>query len=259
MKQDRNRRRIAGQSRSLVVRPAEDDRLVFVDIELGRVKRQRPILQIAAIAVSRSLIELEAFEAKVQVDERKTPSTLIHNRHFDRDQWHREARHPKVVAYHFGRFLGRHATAEVAGANQRRMIVAQLVAHNAEFDGLLLREWFERMGLFMPASYRVFCTLHRAMWLFHEHHSLSPPSDFKLGTLCRYFGISLPPQEAHDAAADVRATVELYRRMTMLEAVNVAQVLGDPSEPPRLPDAAGDGHCVEAKQPTGGVRVFGRE
>ncbi len=185
-------RRIVGQVTGLP--SADDDRLVFVDIELGRVKRQRLILQIAAIAVSRSLTELEAFEAKVQVDECKTPSTQIHNRHFNRDLWHREARHPKVVAYDFGRFLRRHSTTEVAGANRRRMIVAQLVAHNAEFDGPFLREWFERLGLFMPASYRVFCTLHRAMWLFHEHRSLSPPPDFKLGTLCQYFDIQLDPK-----------------------------------------------------------------
>lgn len=108
------------------------------------------------------------------------------------------------------------------------MIVAQLVAHNAEFDGTFLREWFERLGLFLPASYRVFCTLHRAMWLFHENRSLTQPSDFKLGTLCSYFGISLPLQEAHDALADVRATVELYRRMTMLGTARVAQSLDQP-------------------------------
>jgi DNA polymerase III epsilon subunit-like protein len=223
MRQQKSRQRIKVHDSSLVVRPASEERLVFVDIELGRVKRQRPILQIAAIAVSRSLIEREAFEAKVRIDEGRTSSALIHNRHFDRDRWRKEGRHPKVVAYDFGRFLGRHATADVAGANHRRLIVAQLVAHNAEFDGTFLREWFERLGLFLPASYRVFCTLHRAMWLFHENRSLTPPSDFKLGTLCHYFGIALPAHEAHDALADVRATVELYRRMTMLGAARVAQ------------------------------------
>ena len=103
------------------------------------------------------------------------------------------------------------------------MIVAQLVAHNAEFDGVFLREWFERLGLFLPASYRVFCTLHRAMWLFHENRSLTPPADFKLGTLCRYFDVPLRPDEAHDALTDVRATVELYRRMVMLDVAQIAQ------------------------------------
>lgn len=223
MKRDRSGQRIQVQGKSLSVQPAPDDRLVFVDIELGRVKRHRPILQIAAIAVSRSLVELEAFEAKLQIDERKTPSTTIQNRHFDPELWRSEGQHPKVVAYEFARFLGRHATTEVAAANHRRMVVAQLVAHNAEFDGPFLREWFERLGLFLPASYRVFCTLHRAMWLFHENRLLSAPPDFKLGTLCRHFGIPLQPHEAHDALADVRATVEVYRRMVMLDVAQLAQ------------------------------------
>ncbi len=231
MNREKIRRRIKIPGKSVAIRTANDERLVFVDIELGRVKRQRPILQIAAVAVSRSLNELEVFEAKVRIDERKTPAALIHNRHFDRDRWRSEGRHPKVVAYEFGRFLGRHATAEVAGANSRRMIVAQLVAHNAEFDGPFLREWFERLGLFLPASYRVFCTLQRAMWLFHENRSLTPPPDFKLGSLCHYFGIPLHPDEAHDALVDVRATVEIYRRMTMLGAARLAQSLEQPAHP----------------------------
>lgn len=103
------------------------------------------------------------------------------------------------------------------------MVVAQLVAHNAEFDGAFLRKWFERLRLFLPASYRVFCTLHRAMWLFHEDRLLTPPNDFKLGTLCQYFGVALRASQAHDALADVRATVELYRRITMLVAARTAE------------------------------------
>jgi DNA polymerase III epsilon subunit-like protein len=61
------------------------------------------------------------------------------------------------------------------------------------------------------------------MWLFHEHRSLTPPTDFKLGTLCQYFGVPFPPQEAHNSLADVRATVEIYRRMMMLDAARSAQ------------------------------------
>jgi len=231
MSREKSRQRTRIPGKSVAVRPAAEARLVFVDIELGRVKRHRPILQIAAIAVSRSLNELEAFEAKVQIDERKTPAALIHNRHFDRDRWRCEGRHPKVVAYDFARFLARHATVEVAGANCRRMIVAQLVAHNAEFDGMFLRKWFEGLGLFLPASYRVFCTVQRAMWLLHENRSLTPPPDFKLGSLCHYFGIPLRLHEAHDALVDVRATLELYRRMSMLDAARLAQSLELPAHP----------------------------
>ena len=60
----------------------------------------------------------------------------------------------------------------------------------------------------------VLCTKQRALWLFDEDKSLTPPADFKLGTLCEYFGVRLrEDSDAHDAFYDVRATVELYRAM----------------------------------------------
>lgn len=216
-------------SRPLTARPTGEERLVFVDLEVGRFKRQRLILQIAAVAVSRSLVELESFEAKIQTDVPRGAD--VRHRRFNRAQWLTEARHPKIVAYDFGRFLGRHATMEISGDSRRRIAVAQLIAHNAEFDGLFLRDWFERLGLYLPASYRVYCTLQRAMWLFHEHSAMTPPADFKLGTLCRHFGITLPLDEAHDALADVRATAELYRRMTLLDAARLAQNVPSPAYP----------------------------
>lgn len=205
----------------LAVRATREERLVFVDLEVGQVKRKRLVLQIAAIAVSRSLVELESYEAKIQTN--APLGTNIRHRRFNRAVWQAEARHPRVVAYEFGRFLGRHATREIASGSRRPIMVAQLVAHNAEFDGPFLRVWFEQLGLFLPASYRVYCTLQRAMWLFQEQSGMMPPADFKLGTLCRHFGIVLPLYEAHDALADVRATVELYRRMRLMDAAHLAQ------------------------------------
>ncbi|MEZ5940283.1 MAG: 3'-5' exonuclease [Planctomycetaceae bacterium] len=195
-----------------------------MDIELATVGRRRAILQIAAVAATRSLLELDYFEAKIRLDESRFRPSRIPNRHFNLLQWRAEGRSPKAVACEFARFLSRHASASIAGADGRRLIVAQLVAHNAEFDGPFLRKWFEDLGLFFPASFRIFCTLHRALWYFHEDPSRLPPVDFKLGTLCRYFGVPFSPLEAHDALADVRATVELYRRMTMLSAARQAEI-----------------------------------
>jgi DNA polymerase III epsilon subunit-like protein len=117
------------------------------------------------------------------------------------------------VAKDFAAFLKRHATTDMVSRNGRPYQVAQLVAHNAVFDGVFLKEWYERLGLFLPGTYRVFCTMQRALWLFHEDKSLTPPTDFKLGTLCEFFGITLRAENAHDALADVRATVQLYRAM----------------------------------------------
>jgi len=224
MKSRRNSSALQAATRRRKRLPTEE-RLVFVDIELAPVGRRRAILQIAAIAVSRSLVEQESFEAKIRLDESRIVPSIVPNRHFNIGQWRDEGRSPKAVACDFARFLSRHASATVRGADGRQLIVAQLVAHNAEFDGVFLREWFEGLGLFFPASYRIFCTLHRAMWYFHEDRSMLPPRDFKLGTLCCHFGVPFNTYKAHDALTDVRATVELYRRMTMLGAARLAQSL----------------------------------
>lgn len=192
------------------------ERLVFVDIEPAGLQSWRPIMQIAAIAVTRAGEELETFEQKIRFDERQATKRALRKRLYCRDRWQREGRPAHYVAHDFGEFLSRHATLTVSRCDRRYarpLVVAQMVAHNAAFDGPFLREWFERHRLFLPADYRVFCTLQRAMWLFQEHPALIPPEDFKLGTLCRYFGVPWSHEYAHDALFDVRATVKLYRRM----------------------------------------------
>lgn len=191
----------------------KSDRLVFVDLETAGLSVWRPIIQIAAIAVTSSLDEVETFEVKIAFDERRATRRTLRRRRYDRKLWKREARREKDVAVDFSSFLARHAALVVHGPRHRPLIIAQLVAHNAQFDGPFLRAWFTRLGLFFPASYRVSCTMQRAMWLFHEHRTLRPPPDYRLDTLCDYFRVPFRPDDAHDALNDVRATVRLYRAM----------------------------------------------
>lgn len=186
-------------------------RLVFVDLETAGQQPWRPIMQIAAVAVDGRGRTLEVFEAKLQFSERQATKRALSRRHYDRRRWYREARPPREVALRFRQFLIRHAIPSGYSADGSRLWQARLVAHNAAFDGPFLRKWFERQQLHFPADYRIYCTLHRALWFFQEHPELRPPPDFKLGTLCNHIGIRLHPDEAHDALADVRATVELYR------------------------------------------------
>jgi DNA polymerase III epsilon subunit-like protein len=51
------------------------------------------------------------------------------------------------------------------------------------------------------------------MWFFHEHRDEPPPADFKLATLCHHFGVTFHAASAHEALADVSATVSLYRAL----------------------------------------------
>ena len=54
----------------------------------------------------------------------------------------------------------------------------------------------EPKKIYLPADPRVRCTMQRAMWWFDEAR-IEPPKDYKLGTLCEYFGIAV--SETHEA------------------------------------------------------------
>jgi DNA polymerase III epsilon subunit-like protein len=182
--------------------------LVFVDLETAESSGVWSVIQVAAVAVSGDMRELGSFEAKLRVN------GPVSHRRYDPAIWNERALQASVVAARFGEFLREHVSVDMTAVGGRPYRVAQIVAHNAEFDGAMLRSWFDRMNLFFPGHYRMLCTVQRAIWLFREKYELNPPPDYKLGTLCRYFGVPYRSEDAHDALYDVRATVELYREMT---------------------------------------------
>lgn len=191
--------------------------LVMFDLETGGLETTRPIIQIAAVAVDRQLNELDTFEVKVQFDEDKACPDALRRVHYRRAEWKRSAVSPKKAAWAFARFLRRHASVEVLRRDMTTFRVAQLASHNSQFDGPFLTEWFDRRGIFLLASYRVFCTLQRAYWLFYERPQLPALDDFRLGTLCEYFGVPLSPADAHEAMADTRAAIAVYRAILQAE------------------------------------------
>lgn len=191
-----------------------DERLVFVDLETAGLDPWRPIIQIAAIAVDSNLRELERFEAKLKFNSKFADPKSLRKASYSRELWKQEAQPSIRVMKQFSELLRRHATVDQTSSAGLPFSVAQLVAHNGAFDGSFLRAWYDRFDEFLPASPRVFCTLQRALWLFQEDKSLTPPPDFALRTLCHYFGVSLKATEAHEALNDVRATVDLYRAIS---------------------------------------------
>ncbi len=194
-----------------------DERLVFVDLETAGGEPWRPIIQLAAIAVTSDLRELETYEAKLRFDEKYADPRSLKGGRYCRETWRHDAKPAAVVNEEFAALLRRHATVDQIARSGEVYQVAQLVAHNAAYDAAFLDVWFTRCERFLPASPRVLCTMQRAIWLFHEDKRLTPPADFKLQTLCEYFGVGLRPEDAHDALVDVRATAELYRSMALLQ------------------------------------------
>ena len=69
---------------------------------------------------------------------------------------------------------------------------------------------FARHDAFLPADpFRPLDTLQLALWHFSQCDA--EPENYKLGTLCAFFGIDA--SGAHDALVDVRLNVELARRV----------------------------------------------
>lgn len=190
---------------------AMEQRLIFFDLETGGGDPKRhPIIQIAAVAVDQQYEVLEAFEAKLRFDSKKANTHSLRKNHYHPGRWAAEARDGKEVAIKFSEFLKRHATIPALSSQGKPYFVAQLVAHNAAFDGPFLTTWFDRLDAYLPARRLVLCTMQLAMWQFIGSGSKAP-DNYQLATLCKYFGVSFHAAAAHDALADVTATVRLFQ------------------------------------------------
>ena len=111
------------------------------------------------------------------------------------------------MAEEFSDFLRSHDTVSRLASDGRPYSVAQLVAHNAAFDGAFLQARYKQLGMFLPARYQVLCSMQRAIWHFEENGG--SPTNFKLATLCQYFDVLFQASNAHNALADVAATLLL--------------------------------------------------
>jgi DNA polymerase III epsilon subunit-like protein len=89
--------------------------------------------------------------------------------------------------------------------------VAQLVAHNAAFDGPFLTAWYDKLNLYLPARRLVLCTMQLAMWHFVSGDAA--PANYQLATLCEHFGVPFHAASAHDALGDASATVQLFQAL----------------------------------------------
>lgn len=187
-------------------------RLVFFDLETGGLDPARhPIIQIAAIAVDGQLHELDVFERKIDFDMDAADPEALSKNSYNREIWDRQSVPDVHACDELTRFLKRFADVEmISQKSGRPYYVAQLIGHNADsFDGPFLQAWYRQLNQFMPAAFRTLCTYQRALHHFHENPHIGKPENFKLEGLCKFFGI--PLDNAHDAMADCRATIALYK------------------------------------------------
>jgi len=195
----------------------ENNYLVFFDLETGGLNPARhPIIQLAAIAVNAKLEPVEAIETKILFRESQATKQSLRKNHYSHGRWAKEGIAPEQAAKGFAKFLTRCPGHMTISGNGTPYSVAQLVAHNAAFDGPFLQSWYERLRMFLPARFQVLCTLQRAQWFFVEHPELAPPANYKLATLCEYFRVPFHAAHAHEALGDVTATFMLYQ--ALLEA-----------------------------------------
>ena len=188
-------------------------KLIFVDLEVGGPNPKRhPIIQLAAIALDSHLEILEAFEAKVRFNPKCANAYSLRKNSYHPGVWAQEAREPHEVAKEFSQFLRRHASISTLSSKGEQYHVAQLVAHNAPFDGPFIIEWYERLGIYLPAKRQLLCTLQLALWHFAMTGE-PPPANYQLATVCGHLCVPFHAAKAHDALGDVTATVQLYRAL----------------------------------------------
>ena len=193
-------------------------RLVFVDTETGGLEECHPIIQIAAIAVGENLQSIASFERKLKFNESEADAEALNMNSYDPLLWKQEAVEPRIACTDFAAFLKQYADVEcISKRNGTRYYVAQLAAHNAEFDIPRLMALFKSEGIFMPGAFLGLCTLQRAMWYFYEHSECRRPENMKLGTLLEFFEVCPADEHLHDAMVDCAASLGIYRKLLELE------------------------------------------
>ncbi len=182
---------------------------IYFDFETGGTLPEQPSIQLAAIAVDdESGDELEAFEQKISFDPEKCDPEALKINGYTEEAWG-NAVTPQIAAAKFGRFIEAHKCVQMMSKRTGKPYqVAKGAGYNAlTFDWPRLRALFG--DAFLPVSYHVRDVLQRVIFYFDENGN--PPSDYKLSTVCKHFGIDT--SGAHDALFDVRMTAALYNKL----------------------------------------------
>lgn len=188
-------------------------RIVFFDLETSGLDPERhEIIQIAAIAATMPGFEpVEEFECKVRFDPLRAEPGALEANSYDREVWARDAIEALDAAKRFDAFMRRHSTMQrVSKRTGKPFATCRMAGHNAStFDIRFLRRLYS--GGWCQCDVFVYDTLQLAGWWASAQ--AEPPVNLQLTTLCDHLGIELG-DNAHDALHDVRAAIEIARRLT---------------------------------------------
>jgi DNA polymerase-3 subunit epsilon len=186
-------------------------RIVFFDLETSGLDPERhEIIQIAAIAATMPCFEpVEELERKVQFDVLRAEPGALEKNSYEKQTWEREAVSQAEALREFDAFVRRHSTMQrVSKKSGKPFNTCRMAGHNASsFDIKFIKAFYGRE--FCPCDIHVYDTLQLAGWWASSQ--ADPPANLQLSTLCEHLGISLP--DAHDALADVRASLAIAREL----------------------------------------------
>jgi DNA polymerase III epsilon subunit-like protein len=188
--------------------------LIYFDLETGGVEPHHPVIQIAAIAVDHAGAEVASFEAKVAFDESAADAEALRLNHYTAEAW-ASAKPPARVVEDFANWLRPYCSVSlISKRTGRPYTVARLAGYNAvAFDFPRLKAMFG--DRFLPCEYLVRDVLQRVLFYFDDSPQAKRPENFKLSTVCAFFGISI--DGAHDALVDVRLTAKLHQAVRARE------------------------------------------
>ena len=93
------------------------------------------------------------------------------------------------------------------------------VAYKADFDNKFIRRLFESNENKFYGSYFFnphVCLMQMAARYFMKNSRKKRPDNFKLSTICRYFGISVVDSKLHDGNYDITISRKLYNKLNKL-------------------------------------------
>jgi len=167
--------------------------LAFIDVETtGLDPHRHEIIEIAGVLTDPKLKLLGEFEFKIKPDRLDVA----------------DQQSLRINGYTDAAWLFAPQAAQVLPEVGRKIAGAMMVGHNVFFDWQFVNQAFARAGLKNPLHYHRLDTMSMAYTkLYHD-----PKVEyFSLEYLCKHFGIK--NERAHSALADVRATVELYKKL----------------------------------------------